>query len=517
MTFPNYSSREAFVDAAKKQALLQFNDPFPAVYSLGITAVDDFLSDIRSPGNYILIGAPTGGGKTILAGQIASLSAWTGKKVLILSTETPPYEYVWRIASLICEMPYERIKDGFVVVDDYFETQLGFLKWRLEQRLQIVEIAIDYHPGELIYSTLDYIGAAFTPDVLVFDYIRAPIDPIGTNPDIFRRRNAMLEVSRALKQIAAERTLLAYAFSQVEVDNYQYKKIGPDAVAESKDLAEPADAFIGISHLHAPETSMLPYSEKQFFTITKKGKPAQLFPVWANFSFQRFQDPPAPRGPSVIRPTGGFGNAAAHHGFVLMRRDRFRQVCDLNLPNCVNLYFFLLLVVSWNGPSEKLGTTFRSRRTIAKELGLTEKMVRTAVDRLVKAGLIAKKPFRRGWVLRIINWKSEQDPGHSGYIKLFRNLRDESRDSLRAKPALFRVWLYCLSEARALEDGAAEIDPGRFLIDHRLMAERIGEREENVASLLENLEDSGRIKIRTRFGGRREVEVVHWELYQHQL
>jgi hypothetical protein len=105
----------------------------------------------------------------------------------------------------------------------------------------------------------------------------------------------MLSASRAIKRAAEEYRFLAVAFCQTSVDDYGRKDIDPGCVAQCKKLADPADVFIGISHVIAAADNLEGiYDQVQHMNVCAKGEASQLIPVYANFDFQRFEDIPRP-------------------------------------------------------------------------------------------------------------------------------------------------------------------------------------------------------------------------------
>ena len=79
--------------------------------STGIPGLDACMNGGTCDGEAYGIFAPTGGGKSILAGQLALNRILRKKHVLIVTTELQPYEYVGRMASAALTIPIPMLAD----------------------------------------------------------------------------------------------------------------------------------------------------------------------------------------------------------------------------------------------------------------------------------------------------------------------------------------------------------------------------------------------------------------------
>ena len=109
-----------------------------------------------------------------------------------------------------------------------------------------------------------------------------------------------------------------------------------------------------------------------------------------------------------------------------------------------------------------------------------------------------------------MDWRSDQNPRLNGYFKLFRNLRDGSRQSLVGDPVIFKVWLYLLSQARVFPDEAADLDPGEVLLKERFMSQYLQMPEVVVAHAVEALVARGSLS----YVSKSKLELTNWFLYQ---
>jgi hypothetical protein len=386
------------------------------------------------------------------------------------------------------------------------------------------------------------------PDLMIVDYIDESYDATFS---VAKTRDAMLAASRAIKDLAVQRGFLAVAFCQAAIAASDSPEIEPDSIGECKKaLAEPADAFVGISRLmaepgEANRGGIGHYALRQYCTVMVKGGERETVPMNTPYQFQRCEDvsreeqvarnkdqevavgTPGAEGKALlsIDRTAALAAVArntepANRGYVLLGRDRMQQLCALGNPNCLNVYIFLLLVADYRRP-EKLGKSFRARQTMASVLGLTSKKIRTATKNLHDAGIIVidseKRPQRRGRSLDYLikDWSESQVGANAtGYFKVMRNLLDSSRRSLLGNPELLQVWIYCLAQARGLPDEEAMLSPGSFILHLGHIAQQLGASPSRVETLLGELEKEGRIRRQTADDGKTETEVVKWEVYQ---
>ena len=515
--------------------------------------MDHALGELLQPGNFLLAAGPTGGGKTILACQFAGHALSKGIGVLYISTAIGQDRCGLRLASAFCDIPYRAIVDGIsftqmsghkVACPDTYgavrATKWLNLKYKSDKfcrfaKLESDTLDLDVDLEEILEETQK---SGFAPQLLILDQIE--MADLRDGVDAFALRSAMLKVAKAMKRIAMEKNILAIGFCQADVDHYDQEDMDASCIAECKALAEPADAFIGISHLYAhgntPAESGTDRALTQYFTVSIKGSETRSIPVQRHFAFQRFEDVPELCHQVEIETEGAapaeeFTSAVRavmrnteHSGYVVMTRQRFREICELAKPNCLNLYYFLLLVADYTGQFKTPGSSFWSREKITEKLNLTVRQIRTASKALCENGFIEideqTDSNRHGRSLRyqIVDWEGQTNPKFAeDYLKLFRNLRDASREKLLGNPELLRLWLYCLANARAFDDQVAGVAEGHFILGPSMIEQQLGIRRENLDDLLEVLVNDGRIKRSNPSEGVEDIEVINWHVYQHLI
>jgi len=380
------------------------------------------------------------------------------------------------------------------------------------------------------------------PDILLLDLI---ISPRGPSLDYcaIKSRKAVLAIGPALKKLATDASLLAVAFcwASPTADG----DIDPSCIQDYKEaLAASADAFVGLSkRIAGPDEAnrggfCTPALRQNCF-VKLQAREEEIIVVNTNFCFQRVEDAAeddvSPSSPTKS-PRGGSDHEAAissiirkdpsHQGYVLFSRQRFEELMELGNVNCINVYILLLLSAKYGNSSlgKELGSSFWGRRKIAEKLGLTPKMVLNATKKLHQGGLITadsemrEQPRGRSLSYLITDWKGEQSPKTAkNYFKLFRNLLGSSKSTLTSSPGSLRMWLYCLTRARALEDFDMQLKPGRLILDYDETKRCFGLSRAQTDALVKTLIDDDRVVLTAGMDGVQELEVRNWIFYQKEF
>jgi len=388
-------------------------------FSTGIPALDDALGSHLAPGNLIICAGLTGGGKTILAGQLGAKIAMAGHKVLFISTEVPEAELDVRILSAFCNIPYDEIMDGVreVTYGKVFGNLAAFPspdRFGIDAYAKAVRIreplvrnfhfkkitTLGFAPGQALGTLIsEYEGRVETPpEVLVFDHLQLLV---GSEHDIFKLRKAAGAATEAMASLARERGILAFVFCQADPALTDKKKITSDNIFEFQAIWKSADAFIGISHRHADGDSSEIWERIQHLTVKTNTTPdSVLVPVETAFKYQRFEPyrgqrrGSEPGSDELRRHAREIEARSENGGYVLARRNRLGEIFHCGLPYAVNFYAFLLVAAKTQG--REAGSSFYSRAKLTEMLGLTSKQLILSMDILLDRDLIDVPPKRRG-------------------------------------------------------------------------------------------------------------------------
>lgn len=245
--------------------------------------------------------APTGGGKTVLATQLATRMAMNRNQVLFLSTEQNHRELQPRIISAQLQIDFDRVKDG------------GNLRniLRPEEQTKAKTLIATLRPylhfevwgkgsGMTVEADLDRVCAKYIAkhgkiDCLILDWIGGALSETAS-PDMVRFVYQRAAVK--LKALATKYNLAAIAFAQSVSAVDAVRQITEKHIAECKGLHRTAEVCIGISCLKSRPTDDAEgsqigntYADTQWFNTIKTRKSTALcWSVKRNFQYQRFDE-----------------------------------------------------------------------------------------------------------------------------------------------------------------------------------------------------------------------------------
>ena len=191
---------------------------------VGIPWIDTLFGGAFRKGNSYGILAPTGGGKTTLAGQIGVLAALSGVKVALVLTEqsVDEPEFIDRFWALITNKPsrvfsqYES-EDDFpadLVTDDHRAT-----REKVDKALRVYDFARE--PGDL--ETIRSIAAGmdgFKPDIVILDWAgklaTQMIEQGHRAAD--NETNALKYIATGMNEIAITERVASVVFHQLRSD-----------------------------------------------------------------------------------------------------------------------------------------------------------------------------------------------------------------------------------------------------------------------------------------------------------
>lgn len=274
----------------------------------GIFDLDNVLGGGFVKGSGACVLAPSGGGKTVAACQLATaMINHNGLDVCgaLISTEQKPTELLPRMAACNLGIPFEGMETGIVrehltpsaaeKVDDMmrkFGKRLQIHRW--EKKSGATSFYTDMEV--LIRKYIKQMGRL---DFIVFDWLGASLNgKISDKPDQLRIIYKM--AADALNDLADKYNLVIIYFGQADTKSSVGKKhITPSDARECKDLHFNATVFWGISALKTTDKrgrdddpdkkSNDTYHVEQYWAFDKvrMGKP-KILTVRRDFGFQRF-------------------------------------------------------------------------------------------------------------------------------------------------------------------------------------------------------------------------------------
>ncbi len=246
----------------------------------GLRACDDSLGGGFGKGEFTLVIAPSGGGKTTFGCQLAATFGLQGNKVLFITTEQPPSDLQPRIVSNVCGIPCSRLRGGLqqsaLSLDERgryekicvsLGANLHFADWSKSRSRSI--------QTDLRAEVERFVAKHGRVDVVIFDWIGGALGP-GLGKDQHALRLAFQDTGDALAAIARELGVVVIGFGQAAIGSTRGKKrIDQDDIAECKSLGRSATNVIGISALRDETDDDGPsYSQIQYLFVSKARKSA---------------------------------------------------------------------------------------------------------------------------------------------------------------------------------------------------------------------------------------------------
>lgn len=244
---------------------------------------------------HVIFCAPTGGGKTVMACQIAADIACGKKQVLYISTEQPDRELHPRIVSALTGIDFSVIKDGGDLRKILSPGQVKMVEEVIARLQPYLHIVNWIGTGKNVKADLEatvrrFIEAHGTIDLLVFDWYGSAL---GDSMDPAVKRQMYMDAAWKLKQMAVMYNMACVSFAMAGAKANNVARITEEHLAECKMIHQNADAAFGISALKTSDdgsSSQAAYSDRQFINCFKarKGK-GLFFDVQRDFKYQRFR------------------------------------------------------------------------------------------------------------------------------------------------------------------------------------------------------------------------------------
>lgn len=262
-------------------------------------------------GEHVLAVVPSGGGKTVLACQVATELAQAGRHVMLISTEQRPAALLPRIYSSMSweaaptpngRMSYKMLKDSAM--------KLLYPKLNSEQQevVQKINAAVgsyihmdiwDNTRGSVGYieEMLDKYNRQLAEkgekgiEMIILDWIGSTIQPKPGE----ELRHLMLRASEEMYRLAESYNVGAMSTCQTNDKGRTAKLVGSEHIAEAKGIIQTATVAFGISTLEANQEQGMPsdgvskYAVKQFLNGFKvRHSEARVFEVTRNFAYMRY-------------------------------------------------------------------------------------------------------------------------------------------------------------------------------------------------------------------------------------
>ncbi len=245
--------------------------------STGEPELDRILDGGFYHGGAYMFLAPTGGGKTVVAAQMAlNAAGLSGKNTLFITTEDKPRILKMRMCSNWCDIPYEHIiKPGRVNVDDLRPAQKAryhSLSDILTNKIDFVDWSTDSLATRdlpiLMEKYRDKKG--YNPDFVVFDWIGGATD----KSNLMFYRLQYQQQADYMAEFADDCNSVVFFTAQASPSAYKNKIVSGEDAAENKTLQARCFGTLGLSALKRKDLGeesgiQSTYEDRQYLSATK--------------------------------------------------------------------------------------------------------------------------------------------------------------------------------------------------------------------------------------------------------
>jgi hypothetical protein len=267
-------------------------------------------------GEHALFVALSGGGKTVMACQIAAEMAFAGRNVLLISTEEGFDSLLPRIVSAssyntITQIPYQQVKrkPKFHLylpskqlqmankIRDRLRGHLFFSNWTgtKDDKAELKTYSVDDLVDEVEAANKQLAARGERLDVVILDWLGATLKGGETDPG--RVRLIYETAADKMQQIATVYDVATISFAQASDSAVKKTHIGSSDIANCKSLHHKAYVAVGISHVADTRTaesssSSKAYKDIQCFNVFKtRGGVPMAFWMRENFDYMRYDLP----------------------------------------------------------------------------------------------------------------------------------------------------------------------------------------------------------------------------------
>ena len=243
----------------------------------GYSLLDKNIGGVK-PGDYTIIGAKSGVGKTTLALNIALNVLEQGKKVLIISREMTDVDVFDRFATMVSKIPSMKFRNKDFTADDWkkFVSASGYLG-EYEGKL-----LIDNDSTKI--SDIIKLVRKHKPDLVVIDYLQLLSAEDGSKLENAER--IIANISRNIRTMTLKYNCHVMALVQL---NNSFKGIphGENVIRQSATVYQDATAVIYLHDLQDKEELKFVYSsvggvdDKAIENIIKNNKSKKSTSVYA--------------------------------------------------------------------------------------------------------------------------------------------------------------------------------------------------------------------------------------------
>ena len=283
-----------------KQMNENWSDSGPPTARLrsGLRSLDNQMGGGFPMGQATLVIAPQGGGKTVLASQLAGAFAYNFGPGLFISTEQGEVDIYPRIYSNMCNIPFNRISENYdkSLLSDAERAAVSELERKAGPNLQFRwwnsrAKSISLNLRNEVIACKKKCGAC---KWMIFDWLGAGLGELSKD-DFAIIRHLYLNAADTVAEVCRLENLAGVAFAQPSTaQSKNKKKIDATHLAECKDLGRKMSNILGISSLEDPRAQgdgeTPAYLDQQYTYLSKCRKGVcTVAPFMRDFAYQRFK------------------------------------------------------------------------------------------------------------------------------------------------------------------------------------------------------------------------------------
>ena len=267
-----------------------------------LTELNTILGGGFVKGDCALVISPSGGGKTILACQLAGHWSMSGVGGIFVTTEQPQEQLERRLLSNFARIPFSQVVNKWDP-DALNEKQLADYKsWRdqMSSPIQVVDWTL---PGNTIIANLrmeietykDTFGE--TPEYLIFDWVGGALqDAAKGDPAVLR--SLYKSAVDTCCYLCAEYKMAGVVLAQATPgDSLNKCPLTYQHIADAKNMIEKVSVLVGLTAMFADDMNeetdhtKVMFNERQYLSASKSRKgPGGNARVRRRFEYQRLEN-----------------------------------------------------------------------------------------------------------------------------------------------------------------------------------------------------------------------------------
>jgi len=250
----------------------------------------------------VLIIAPSSGGKTVLACQLAGHWSMTGYGGIFVTTEQSQPELEVRLVSNFANIPFKYIVRQWKPeeLNATYQESYAQMRSKFQKPIRFVDWTV---PGQTIMNHLKHEVELYMqdfgekPDYLILDWIGGALQQEAAgSSDRLRAlyKEAITQVIDLSREYEMAGVALAQATAASSINKFP---LDHRHIADAKNMVEGVTSLIGLTALYAEgmdevtDTAQIMWNERQYLCVTKSRKgPGGNVPVKRRYGYQRLEN-----------------------------------------------------------------------------------------------------------------------------------------------------------------------------------------------------------------------------------